>query len=58
MEKYITGFIFDEEGSFSIEVAIIVAILVGCAIVFRKRLSDVWKAVDEKNQKIISKLKE
>lgn len=53
----IQNFIKNENGAMSIEAAIITAVLVGCAILFRKQLSSLWEAVAEKNEDMAERIR-
>jgi len=48
IKKYIIGFIKDEEGMSTVEVVIIIAVLVGVALIFRKQLFEFVQKVAAK----------
>ena len=51
-------FMREETGAVSIEAAIVTAVFVALAIIFKDQLVEMWAAISGKNDEIIEKLNE
>lgn len=56
--KILKDFWEEESGAMSIEAAIIVAVLVALAIIFKKQIADMWKGVSAIMTEQTEKIKE
>ncbi|MBQ7264491.1 MAG: hypothetical protein IJS61_00145 [Firmicutes bacterium] len=48
------SFIYEEDGMGTIEIAILIAVLVALAIVFRKQLASLWNSISGKNEQVVN----
>ena len=57
MKEEFAAFLYEEDGAYTLEVAIITAAIIALALAFRKQLGAMWKKISDTNKDYINKIK-